>query len=140
MSNSSAGFQITEATFEVFPPGGGGSTVYALGTPAAAKVRELAEYLPIRAGTLHGPAALALIAQGIEADIATLDLDDNIAPGSKGTLTLKVKHATGGTAIIAITGMKRGQAERGLTDAPHTRRLFFQHEGAMAASPLSITV
>ncbi len=139
-SAATAGFQLLSAAFEVTPPGGGSTTNVNLGKPAGARLNELVKFLEIRAGTLNGPAAQVPLAQGVEIEIDTLELDDNIAAGAKGTLTLTVKESGGGTATIALTRMKRGTVKRDLGRAPHIRTIQFVHEGAMSSSPLSVTV
>ncbi|HYF49515.1 MAG TPA: hypothetical protein VEJ63_08920 [Planctomycetota bacterium] len=133
-----AGAKIQSATFAVYPPGGGSPTTYDLGAPISAKLRELVEPLAIRAGHLNGPLAQAYVTQGIELEIITQDLDDNITPGAKGTITLTIKQSGGGTTTVALTGMKRAHAERNFAAPPHARKLRFIHEGPMSASPLTV--
>jgi hypothetical protein len=134
-----AGAKIESALFAIYPPGGGSPSSVNLGVPLWAKLRELSEPLAIRAGHLRGPLAQATITQGLELEIATQDLDDNVAQGAKGTITLTIRQSGGGTTTMTLTGMKRMEARRDLSSAPFARVLRFVHEGAMSASPLAIS-
>ena len=51
-----------------------------------------------------------------------------------------LRAAGGGTAIVAVSGRKRGTVEWDAGRAPFTRRVSFEHEGPMSSSPLSVTV
>ena len=133
-----AGAKIQSASFDAYPPGGGAPTTHNLGAPISAKLREIVEPLAIRAGHLSGPLAQAYITQGVELDIVTQDLDDNIAAGAKGTVTLVIRQTGGGATTLTLTGMKRAAAERDFSAPPHARKLRFIHEGPMNVSPLSV--
>lgn len=133
-----AGANIQSATFDVFPPGGGAATQFSLGAPISAKLREIVEPLAIRAGHLKGPLAQTFVTQGVELEIVTQDLDDNILAGAKGTVTLVLQQTGGGTTSVTLTGMKRAGSERDFASPPHARKLRFLHEGPLSASPLSV--
>ena len=104
------------------------------------RVREHAEFLPLRAATLSGPAGRPLVAQDVEAEVELLNLDDDVAAGAKATLTFTLKEAGGGEAVVAVAGMRRAGVEWDFRSAPHLRRVRFVHEGPMTNSPISVTV
>lgn len=110
-----------------------------LSGPAGGFVRERVEFVELRAGTAAGPVGLAMTA-GVEAEARATGLDDEIAPGAKAALSFTLKDATGGAAVVSIAGMKRGTSAWDFSRAPFTRRVRFVHEGAMAGSPVSVSV
>lgn len=130
MGFASAGFQIQQLTH--------GATD--LGEPAGGWVREIAEFETLRAGTIAGPIGRALTRRDVEAEVLLLDLADDVAAGTKATLTFTLKEAGGGTAVVTVAGMKRAGVERDFRSAPHLRRVRFRHEGELTTSPLSVTV
>lgn len=132
-ADAAAGVQVEQAAFT---PSGG--SAIDLGRPLASRIKESARAQAIRAGTLAGPAALAQPIRSVEVELLTLDLDDNLVLGAKGTLALTIRQAAGGSQAMTIAGVKLCAVEREIKSPPYTRRLLFRHEGPLASSPIAV--
>lgn len=130
MAQTGAGFRIESATHgEV-----------TLGRALEAWLREEAEWVPLEAGPFAGVPGLAVTPRGYEAVVVVTDLAAEPALGTKATLELTLKAATGERVILTLPNMKRGPCEWNLRRAPHARALAFRYEGALLPAPLAVSV
>jgi len=111
-----------------------------LAHPVSFHVREEVSFLPIRAGVVLGPGCRPIVALDLAAVVACLDLDDDIAAGTKASLVITLQQSDGGSTVITCANMKRGSSAWEGDAAPYQRAVDFAVEDTMASSPLSITV